>query len=103
MMMIVPIVRSHYLCLPNKMFESIQSEVPVIASDLPEMVRVVNEYNIGLTCHPGDTAGIAACIRKMIEDRQMYEGFKTNLAKAKDELCWECEKLKLMEAFRLLE
>lgn len=39
---------SYHYCLPNKLFEYIMANIPVIVSDIPEMKRVVEDNNIGL-------------------------------------------------------
>ena len=41
---------SDYYCLPNKLFEYAFSGLFVLASDFPEMRRVVREYCLGETC-----------------------------------------------------
>ena len=38
---------SYYLSLPNKVFEYILSDLPIIVSDFPEMRKVVNEARCG--------------------------------------------------------
>lgn len=100
MMMIEPVVKSYYYTLPNKFFESIQSLVPIIATDLPEMERMINEYNIGIVCKVGDIDGMKQAVRQLIEDKDLYEEMKQNLLIAKKELCWENEKTKLISKFQ---
>ena len=52
---------SDYYCLPNKLFEYAFAGVPVIASRLPEIERVVKEYDLGV-CADLDTVAIANAI-----------------------------------------
>lgn len=91
--------KSYYFALPNKFFESIQSMTPVIASDGPEMKRIIEKYEIGLTCKPDNVEDICCCIEKMRSDKAFYDSCKNNLNKAKEELCWEREKEVLKRAF----
>lgn len=93
-------VKSYYLSLPNKFFESIQSLTPIIASDLPEKRRLIDEYQIGLTCRPGDPEDISRCIAQLRDDPIFYARCKENLKRAKEELCWEKEKQVLLKAYR---
>ena len=90
--------KNHQFSLPNKFFESIQSLTPVITSDVPEMKRIVESYQIGLCCEAGNTESLRQCIHRMKEDRAFYESCKKNLMAAKNELCWENEKKKLSTA-----
>ena len=94
--------KSYYYMLPNKFFENIQSLTPVICSNFPEVRRLVKEYGIGLTCDPADIQDINAQIERMRTDKELYESCKRNLLKAKEELCWEREKEKLVGAYRQL-
>ena len=100
MMLIEPIVRSHYFVLPNKFFESIQSLTPIIASDMPEMKKLINKYQIGLTCPPNDIEAAFKCVERMRTDKAFYAQCKKNLKIAKQELCWEKEKEELKEAYQ---
>ena len=101
MMAIEPVSKSYYYSLPNKLFESIQSETPVIASDLPEMKRIVEGYRIGLLCSPGDVRAFCDCVDRMLPDRELYSACKQNMLKAKEDLCWEKEKQVLKDAFHI--
>ena len=99
MVMVQPSSASYIYSLPNKFFEAIQSETPVIASDLPEMAKLVDNYQIGLHCSPQDTGAIKGCVEKMCSDKNFYADCKEAVRKAKRELCWEKEKQSLKEAY----
>lgn len=99
LMMIEGESKSYYLSLPNKFFESIQSLTPIIASDFPEMKRIIEQYDIGLTCNPNDLAKINECVERLRTDKALIQRYKLNLLKAKIELCWENEKKTLIKAF----
>ena len=94
------VCKSYYYMLPNKFFENIQSLTPVICSNFPEVSRLVNEYEIGLTCDPSDPIDVNEQVEKMRTDKAFYHSCKQKLAKAKEELCWEREKEKLISAYR---
>ena len=93
--MIVGHSKSYYLSLPNKFFESIQAETPIIASAYPEMKHLVDKYHIGLTADPENIDEINMCIERFRQDERFYSECKRNLLVAKKELCWENEKKKL--------
>lgn len=84
--------------LPNKFFESIQSLTPVITSDVPEMKRIIDAYQIGLTFERSNVEALTECIRKMKSDQAFYHSCKDNLKAAKETLCWEQEKTVLKKA-----
>lgn len=95
-------VQNHIWSLPNKFFENIQSETPIIASAFPEMKRLIDQYGIGLCCNSDDLEDIFACVEKMREDKMFYANCKKNMSFAKKELCWEKEKQPLVEIYRNL-
>ncbi len=99
MITIPAVAKSYYYMLPNKFFENIQSETPVIGSNFPEIKRLVDKYGIGLLCNPEKIEEICACVEKMCTDRVFYEKCKRNMLTAKEELCWEKEKKTLIAAF----
>lgn len=77
--------------LPNKLFDYIQAEVPVIVSDLPDMKDLVKHYEIGEVLEnrtPEDLANLV--------DFVIHKDFSKQLSKAKEELNWQKEKEKLI-------
>ncbi len=90
---------SYRLALPNKFFENVQALTPLITAYYPEMKSLIDEYQIGITVDPTDESEIDSAIEKMRVDESFYKQLKTNLIKAKDELCWDKEKEKLVAAY----
>lgn len=90
---------NQFYSLPNKFFENIQSETPIICPFYPAMKELVDRYGVGLTCNPENITEINACIERLRTDRALYEELKQNIRKAKKELCWEIEREKLIESY----
>jgi glycosyltransferase involved in cell wall biosynthesis len=86
--------------LPNKLFDYIQAEIPVLVSNLPEMANIVNTYRVGKTVDNHDPKTLAGIITEMLENSALREEWKENLIKASDELCWENEEMKLLDIYR---
>lgn len=82
--------------LPNKLFDYIQARVPVLASPLPEISRVVREYDIGDLIENHDPQHIAIKLKEMWSNVDRLARWKENLKFAAGELCWENEKIKLI-------
>lgn len=83
---------SYYYSLPNKLFENIQAEVPVIGSNFPEIEKIVDEYGVGITCDTTSIYEIVQAINKLLDDNDLYTQCKNNAIKAKEILSWEKEK-----------
>jgi glycosyltransferase involved in cell wall biosynthesis len=58
---------NNYFSLPNKLFEYIGAGLPVVASDFPELKKIVLGDGLGVVCPPDRPEEIAACIRRFVE------------------------------------
>ncbi len=85
--------------LPNKLFDYIQARIPVVVSDLPEMSRIVKEYDIGMVVASHDPETLAATFREVLTHRTKRQKWALNLEKAASELNWEMEKETLCAVF----
>ena len=89
--------------LPNKLFDFIQAGVPIVASHLTEIEKIIRQYDLGLFIENHEPATIAATIREGLSDETRREQWKQNLAVAAQDLCWENEERKLLEIYRHYE
>lgn len=86
--------------LPNKLFDYIQAELPVLVSSLPEVRKIVENYDIGEVADTIDPHRLAELMMKMAEDTSRLAKWKENLKLAAAELCWENEENKLLEIYK---
>lgn len=77
--------------LPNKLFDYIHAEVPVIASSLPEIKRIVDTYKTGITIKETSPTAISEAIFYLLNNDILIEEIKSNCKEAKKALCWENE------------
>ncbi len=94
--------KNHLFSLPNKFFENIQSETPVVCPNYPAFKSVVDKYENGLMCVPEDIDSINNCIEQIRTDKELYDQLKKNTLLAKEELNWENEKKALVVAYSSL-
>ena len=90
---------NHYSTLSNKLFEYMMMEVPVVASDFPEISRVVREEKTGLCINPHDSNNIADAVNLLLENRRLYEEMKGNCKSAKLKYNWNWEKHKFISIY----
>ncbi|MCT2408696.1 glycosyltransferase [Chryseobacterium antibioticum] len=88
---------SYLYSLPNKVLDYIQSHVPVLLADLPEMQNIKNQFDVGEIIKDHRPENIAAAIR-IILDRGRGS-YQKELERASKELCWENEEVKLLKVF----
>jgi glycosyltransferase involved in cell wall biosynthesis len=79
--------------LPNKIFDYIQAEIPLLVSNLTEVRRIVEQYDIGVVSMTHDPAKLASLITQTVNNEQQLKRWKQNLIQAKKELTWKHEKI----------
>ncbi|HOP12609.1 MAG TPA: glycosyltransferase [Lentimicrobium sp.] len=86
--------------LPNKLFDYIHARIPVLASRLPEIASIVEDYDIGMITENHKPEHIALKLKEMLGDQELTSRWKNNLDKAAEALCWEKEELTLKEVYQ---
>jgi glycosyltransferase involved in cell wall biosynthesis len=87
--------------LPNKLFDYIQAQIPVVVSNLPEMKKVVEKYHIGLIANSNDPKYLAGVFRKALFEEPLRETWKNGLKTAANNLNWTHEKKVIEEIFKM--
>jgi glycosyltransferase involved in cell wall biosynthesis len=90
---------NYRFALPNKLFDYIQSQVPVLITNLPEMATVVNRYKVGEITNSLQPEVLAEKIETALFNSEKREVWESNLKIAAKELTWENEEEILVEIF----
>ena len=88
--------------LPNKLFDYIMAGIPVVASALPEVIKIMNKYDIGLVIKDHSSFEIAEKINTILVSKTKHSLSK-NLKRAADDLNWDNEKHKLLTIYKQFE
>ena len=99
---------NHYLCTPNKLFESIAAGVPVVLSDFPVMGGIVlhdPDGPLGAVCDPSDPVSIGAAIRSVLalDPSARADLRRRCLVAAHERWNWETESPRLIRLYGALE
>ena len=86
---------NYRFALPNKIFDYIQANVPILVSDLPEMKSVVLNYKVGEIVTNRDPKKLAHQIENLLK-----KDFSITLQKAKETLIWEHQEELLLSIFK---
>lgn len=88
---------SYFYSLPNKVLDCIQARVPLIMANLPEMLNIKNQFDVGEIIENHQSENIAAAIRKVLDKGRT--NYQPELENAANVLCWENEEVKLLNVF----
>jgi glycosyltransferase involved in cell wall biosynthesis len=89
---------NYRFALPNKIFDYIQGEVPILVSALPEMSEVISVYKVGEIVKNRTPEKLAKQIKEVLEKEYTKE-----LKLAKTALIWEQQEEKLIAIFNNLK
>ncbi|NQU54965.1 MAG: glycosyltransferase [Bacteroidetes bacterium] len=90
---------NYRFALTNKLFDYIQVQVPVLVTNLPEMVAIVNQYKIGEITNSLEPEKLAEKIKDSLFNIEKRETWQENLKIAAKELTWENEEKILVEIY----
>jgi glycosyltransferase involved in cell wall biosynthesis len=88
---------SYYFCLPNKVFEYLLSEIPMIVSDFPEMSKLVDDYECGWKVGVNKSSLLQlvnAITQNSLKQR------KENISIAKKSFGWHIEEKVFLDIYR---
>lgn len=82
--------------LPNKVFDYIHAQTPIICTDLPEVSKVVKGHNVGIILPELTVESLVEEIKRLMSDKELHQQLKENCRKAAILESWEgeCEVLK---------
>jgi hypothetical protein len=100
LVLIKPACLSYAYALPNKMFECMHANLPVVAADLPELRRVVNTHGNGVLCDQESPSSIAAAASSIIESPERARLMRARAKEAAKSYRWDHERDILLGVYR---
>ncbi|WP_081619788.1 glycosyltransferase family 4 protein [Thioalkalivibrio sp. ALJT] len=93
---------NHFTTDSNKLFEYIAAGLPVVASDFPEIRKIVRTHEVGLLVPSDDTDALVEAIERLVRDEALRARFAANARLAAAALNWEEQEHKLVELYQHL-
>ncbi len=87
---------NHRLALPNKLFHAVRAGVPVVATDVGELARMVREHDLGELYRPGDSDDLVRAIERAVA---RYQELRANVRLAAGPLSWDADSQALVDAY----
>lgn len=97
-----PICLNNYYCTPNKLFEFTAAGLPILASDLPELRRLIQGNDIGMVADLSTAERIAAAMAAFFADPARLNAWRERLRAVRHELSWQSEGERLKQIYRTL-
>lgn len=91
---------NHFTTDSNKLFEYLIAGLPVIATDLPEIRRIVSEHDIGLLVRSGDEQQLIAGLTRLVKDPLLCARLRENALQSARRLNWEQQEHLLVKLYR---
>lgn len=77
--------------LPNKIFDYIHANIPLVVSDLKEVKNIVETHEIGIVIKSHSPNDLASAIKNLLDNKTLYDSFKANTIVSSKTLNWENE------------
>jgi glycosyltransferase involved in cell wall biosynthesis len=91
---------NYYFALPNKLFDYINHQIPVLVSPFPEMRRIVEDYEIGFIDKSSSAKELADQINSILNlPVSDIEKIQANCQEAREILNWQEEEKILLELY----
>ncbi|KGM46066.1 glycosyltransferase [Neobacillus niacini] len=90
---------NHYSASSNKLFEYMMAGVPVVACDFPEIKKVVDQEQTGITVDSHNPMEIADAVNKILSNPRLREKYSKNSFAARNSYNWEEEKQEFLNVY----
>jgi glycosyltransferase involved in cell wall biosynthesis len=90
---------NNYYTSPNKLFDFIQAGLPIVASDLPYLRKVIVEDGLGLVARLDSPESYAEAINKVLSEHDYAASMRANLRRAAPQYTWAAQAAKLVEGY----
>lgn len=90
---------NHYSTDSNKLFEFVMAGLPVIASDLPEINKIVTTHKLGLLVKDGKVDELSEAIQSLVDDADLRCAYQASSCAAAAQLSWEAQESELSKLY----
>jgi len=91
-----PSIQNHRVSLPNRIFDLVAAELPVVTAPIPDIAKIAHDYDCGIAIDNGTSTAWADGIRGILDDLDRFEAGAAHAARA---LTWASVEPQLLKAF----
>jgi glycosyltransferase involved in cell wall biosynthesis len=89
---------NYWFSLPNKLFDYIHAGIPVVASPMPEVKKVVEDWQIGAVIDDHSPAAITKAVNAVLQIPSVE--WERRCSRASESLNWQAEGAMIREAMK---
>lgn len=89
-------------CCPIKIFDYMAEGLPVVASRIPAVEEILKDGKNALLHSPGQPQELAACIKTLLQDKNLYETLSAAATITAKKFTWEKSRKKLLALYERL-
>ncbi len=93
---------NHRYALPNKLFEYLAAGIPVIASDLPEIAQIIEQFDVGCVVPSGDTKALGSALNHALKHPELCQTWSENTTDVQDVFNFSTESEHFLAPYRHL-
>jgi glycosyltransferase involved in cell wall biosynthesis len=93
---------NQYYSLANKYFDYIQHGLPQVSMNFPEYKKINDEFDVAILIDDQDIETTRNAIKRLLEDKVLYNRLQQNCLKARQVLNWQQEEKKLIQFYKNL-
>jgi glycosyltransferase involved in cell wall biosynthesis len=90
---------NHFTTDSNKLFEYVIAGLPVVATDFPEIRKIVRAYSVGLLVPAGSEQSLRTALQRLIDEPLLRQALAQNAKNAALHLNWERQESKLVALY----
>lgn len=94
---------NHFSTDSNKLFEYIIAGVPTVATNFPEIRKVISKYQTGLLVPAGNDEALIESLNKLICDTLLRQSLAENSKKAANNLSWETQERRFLQLYHSIQ
>lgn len=94
---------SYRYVLPNRLFDFIKTGIPMLASNLPEIAKIVESEKIGLLVNELNSAELLHKLKCLLTDEKLIQSIKSSLKDCSLKYYWEKDESILFQLFQNLK
>lgn len=91
---------NHYTTDSNKLFEYLIAGLPVVATDFPEIRRIVRTHDVGILVPANNSPALAQALNQLITDSELRKKLANNARATASTLNWEEQEDRLVNLYQ---